>query len=650
MAAPSAGRRVVLAPAVRVPAVSRVAAALAVMAALAGAQPASGASQVPRSRYDLAGRCLTATARPGGRSLVVTGTGYALGSHPVPLFFKATTLGSYMVEDAGGRLVTASAGGVTRGAQPGPPAEWSASRRAPRTFTLRSATTHALLSIGGATRFALAPATGCRRFPELALDANGVPRRGLNRDGTVFGYADAHVHVTANLRAGGETIYGEPFDRYGVTAALGHDADVHGSDGSRDLTGNLLRGDAPAAKHDTHGWPTFAGWPTYDTYTHQQVYYRWLQRDWMAGERLMTAQLVEDQPICEIEPQKSHSCDETQTIQLEAREMYALQDYIDAQSRGPGRGWLRIVTTPAQARAVIRQGKLAVLLGVESSNPFGCSLVAGQPQCTRADVDRGVGLYKRLGISGTFITHWVNNAFAGAALESGTKGNFIASFNVLQTGEPFMTGACPEPGQGDSCNNMGLTDLGAYLVEQLMANHMLIEMDHLSERARLQVLALAEAHHYPGVVSSHTNTGGFWTDADLERLYALGGFATARPDSAAKLAQAIDAYAKFAKPGRFLGVGVGSDTGGFNALPGPDAAAGVTYPFRAHNAPVTLDREQAGSRTYDLAKDGVANYGLFADLVASMRGQPGGAEATALLFRSAEAYLRTWAAAERWAP
>ena len=104
------------------------------------------------------------------------------------------------------------------------------------------------------------------------------------------------------MRAGGAVIYGEPFDPFGITEALGHDADVHGADGSDDVTGNLLRTGLPFGTHDTHGWPTFAGWPTFDTNTHQQIYYRWLERAWMAGERLVVAQTVEDQPICEIEP------------------------------------------------------------------------------------------------------------------------------------------------------------------------------------------------------------------------------------------------------------------------------------------------------------------------------------------------------------
>ena len=97
----------------------------------------------------------------------------------------------------------------------------------------------------------------------------------------------------------------------------------------------------------------------------------------------------------------------------------------------------------------------------------------------------------------------------------------------------------------------------------------------------------------------------------------------------------------------FIGVGLGSDTGGFNALPEADPAYPVTYPFRSYDRRVSLGREVAGTREYDLNKDGVANYGLFADLIAATRQAPGGGEATALLFRSAEAYLRTWEAAER---
>jgi hypothetical protein len=57
---------------------------------------------------------------------------------------------------------------------------------------------------------------------------------------------------------------------------------------------------------------------------------------------------------------------------------------------------------------------------------------------------------------------------------------------------------------------------------------------------------------------------------------------------------------------------------------------------------VTFTREQTGTRVFDFNTDGVAHYGLLADLLADVQRQPRGREALASLFRSAEAYLRTW--------
>ncbi|HKP88614.1 MAG TPA: hypothetical protein VJT75_01450, partial [Thermoleophilaceae bacterium] len=518
---------------------------------------------------------------------------------------------------------------------------------APKPRTLVTATRPA--------RFAFVRARGCRRFPEAAVGVRGRGFRGTLRDGTVLGYADPHLHVTSDLRAGGRVIYGGNFHRFGIAEALGHDADYHGSDGSLDFTGNLLREGSPTGTHDTHGWPTFTGWPTYDTYTHQQVYYRWLQRAWKGGMRLVTAQLVEDQPLCETEPFRSHSCDETATIALQVRRLRALRDYVDAQSGGRGRGWFRLVSSPRAARRAIERGKLAVLIGVESSNPFGCSVRLGQPQCDRADIDRGIGLFHRLGIRSLFVAHWTDNALSGAALEGGDKGQFIAALQARQTGTPFAAGPCPHPEQGEEvtpgagrqCNVRGLTQLGEYAVNRLMDRHMLIEVDHMSEWARQRILAIAEKRSYP-LVSSHTNTGGLWTPGELRRLYGVGGFAAARPDAAARLPRAILGFRRYGDAPR-VAPGLGSDTGGFAALPEPAADAKtrpLRYPFRSFRGNLWCGRQRTGTRTFDVNRDGVAHYGLMPDLLALVQRQKHGRAALDLLFRSAEAYLRTWQRAQ----
>lgn len=521
----------------------------------------------------------------------------------------------------------------------------------------------ALAALAAAVAAPLAPAAG-------AVAAPAIPQ-------AVYGFADLHLHITADMRAGGRVIHGRAFHRRGIAHALGGDARTHGADGSLDITGNLLRTGIPFGTHDTEGWPSFTGWPTHDTNTHQQVYYAWLERVWRAGLRLVVAQTVEDEPICRLVPRRAYRCRETEAIARQLRRLRALEDYVDAQSGGRGRGWFRLVYGPGQARRVIERGKLAVVIGAESSNPFGCSVRLGAPQCTRRDVDRGIDRLHRLGVRSLFLAHWVDNALAGAALEGGLKGTFINVFNRFQTGRYFRAARCPRPGQGEEvhtlspfeldvladlypaaaplaeegmpayppgrlCNPRGLTPLGRYAVARLIDRGMLIEADHLSERARDSMLALAERRRYP-LVSGHTDTGGTWTAAQLRRLYATGGTAAARLGTAGPLARTLGRLARYARDG--AGVPLGTDVGGFASLPGArqDAAqAPLRYPFRLSG--FTFARQRTGTRVFDLNEDGVAHYGLVADLLADLR-QRGHRRALRSLFGSAEAYLRIWSRA-----
>ena len=600
--------------------------------ALAPGAPAAGAPAIS-AHAGLANKCVTLSAgkRPLGR-----------------LFLKPTGLGTYLLRDRVGRLLTPSpSGGFARGTEPTEAAEWSLRRARGRTFRLRPTSTGR-----PDVRVRAFRARGCNRYPEATVDAVGSTFRGKRRDGTVVGFADAHMHVTADLRGGGLVVAGTPFHRFGITEALGRDAEVHGDDGGLDITGNLLRSGSPAGTHDTDGWPSFAGWPTPDTYTHQQVYYRWLERAWLSGLRLLGAQVVEDEPLCDIEPRRSHTCDETETIAMGVRQLRALQDYVDAQHGGRGRGWFRLVFGPRGARRVIERGKLAVIIGAESSNPFGCSYRNGQPQCTRKQIDRDVDLLHGLGVRTIFPAHWVDNALAGAALEGGDKGTFIAAMQLSYTGAPFGTGPCPDPAQGEpgllggrECNSRGLTDLGDYALRRLMQKGMLIEADHLSEWARRKALDVAEELRHP-LVSSHTGTGGLWTPDELRRLYGVGGVASATLDDAAQLPDRILGFRRYASANRAQGVALATDTGGFNALPGPQPGP-LAYPFRAYRGRVVFARQRTGTRTFDLNRDGMAHYGLLPDLLARTAAEPRGRAALGLLYRSAESYLQMWERAVR---
>jgi microsomal dipeptidase-like Zn-dependent dipeptidase len=594
--------------------------------------------------------------------------GAARRTAAIPLYLKPTGLGRYMLYDREGGLVAEIHDKLARITKPGPPARWRIVHGSGRAFALVSTADGRQLEAGRRGSLSLVPPgsagpaggflfpadKGCRRFPEASVGAFGRGRPGVNRDGTVFGWADLEFHLTASFRAGGEVIAGEDFDPFGITVALSaaRDEQEHGPDGTLDTTGNILRFGTPVGRTNIHGWPTFVGWPTYDTLTNQQAYWVWLERAWRSGLRLVLANTSEDQELCTLEPRRSHSCNEEASIELQLQNLKQLQSYIDAQFGGPGRGFLRLVYSPTQARRVIEQGRLAVVIGVESSNALGCSEYQGRPQCTRAQIDQGLARWWRLGIRAFFPVHWVDNAFAGAALEGGGTGTFLNLLNIHQTGQPFKVGRCPLPGEGVQmqspggpkrkvCNVKGLTSLGAYLIRRMIARHFLILVDHMSEWARERVLSIAERAHYP-LLSPHTDTGGTWVPEDLRRLYALGGLATTTLDVAAKDVTRIRQLASYRSRRYDFGVGFGTDTGGFGTLPAPDSAEQpLRYPFTEYNG-VRFVRERTGKKVFDFNRDGVAQYGLMADMIAEMQQLPGGRAALPLLYRSAESYLEAW--------
>ena len=120
------------------------------------------------------------------------------------------------------------------------------------------------------------------------------------------------------------------------------------------------------------------------------------------------------------------------------------------------------------------------------------------------------------------------------------------------------------------------------------------------------------------MISSHTGTGGAWTPKELRTLYRNGGLALGDPRPGARSSpRKILAFRQYASPQHYFGVGLGTDTGGFSSLPGPrdDAAQNpLAYPFKSYDGKVTFTRQHTGDRYFDLNTDGVAHYGLFADL------------------------------------
>ncbi len=127
----------------------------------------------------------------------------------------------------------------------------------------------------------------------------------------------------------------------------------------------------------------------------------------------------------------------------QSRDLYALQNYIDAQSGGPGKGWFRIVTDPFRARRVINPGKLAVIEGVEVSRIFGCGEQNNVPQCGMGQVDAGLKEVHALGVRTFFPVHEFDNAFGDTKMIAGKAGAVVNAGNRNATGSFWTTEPCP---------------------------------------------------------------------------------------------------------------------------------------------------------------------------------------------------------------
>ena len=257
------------------------------------------------------------------------------------------------------------------------------------------------------------------------------------------GTIDAHTHVTAFEFLGGDWHCGRPWHPFGIPFALPDCAPYE--QGTNGTVESFIDYGAPAHPHDTHGWPTFHAWPSPTDLAEEGDYYTGIKRAWMSGLRVMVTQLVDNEALCTLMTTRRNPCNDMQAVELQARDLRALQDYIDAQSGGPGKGFFRIVTNPFQARQVINSGKLAVVEGIEVSHLFNCGETLGVPDCSPAKIDAGLAEVRKLGVSTFFPIHKFDNAFGGTKMDSGELGVLVNLGQHLETGQFWDVQTCTGP-------------------------------------------------------------------------------------------------------------------------------------------------------------------------------------------------------------
>ncbi|HEY8378391.1 MAG TPA: hypothetical protein VIK91_17965 [Nannocystis sp.] len=573
------------------------------------------------------------------------------------------------------------------------------------------------------------PAEGCKPFPELSLDATGEVQKTMFDDGDLYGIVDTHSHIHSNYAFGGGGLFhGGAYHRLGVEHALPDCTIAHGEKGRKDFFGfvfdatgadqadiasilpDLVAGELSQDNHATDGYPKFTEWPNGPKRsTHQMQYYVWLQRAWLAGLRLVVQHATTNSAICQFMIgegiQKSrYDCSDMTAVDRIIDETYAMERYIDAQSGGPGLGWFRVVHTPAEAREVIKSGKMAVILGIEASNLFDCKLTpqAGDPVCDEAYVDAQLDYYYDRGVRVIFPVHKYDNKFSpgdgdrafielGNFANSGHWSNFTLDcpdpqvggfdqgdvvFGGLNMPRPVYDAPAPidnsgfpdaplnslgkylaqitePPLEGPYCQNATMTPLGEHLLHAMMERGMLIEVDHLPQWSYVRAYEILQQADYPPVGSHGRTNGGL--------IYELGGvsavdFGVCRTDvPGSTLKRFKDRIQLILDNGGYPAEGFGFDLNGFAGARGPRFGEGVcptpqtdpiTYPFKSYAGDVTFTQPVVGERTLDFNYEGLVHIGLLAELIEDARRDAVDEADLEPLFRSAEAYIRMWERAE----
>ena len=182
---------------------------------------------------------------------------------------------------------------------------------------------------------------------------------------------------------------------------------------------------------------------------------------------------------------------------------------------------------------------------------------------------------------------------------------------------------------------------------------MLIDPDHMSVKARNMLLDQVEDLGYSGIMSSHS-----WSTEDAyPRIYEMGGYIAPYAGDSTGFVEKWRKHLGWADPRYYFGFGYGADINGLGAQGDPrgaDVPNPVTYPFTGFGG-VTVKKQHAGQRVYDINTDGVAQYGLYPDWIQDLRkiadSQEGDGSALMTdMARGAEAYLQTWERAYGIAP
>jgi microsomal dipeptidase-like Zn-dependent dipeptidase len=408
-----------------------------------------------------------------------------------------------------------------------------------------------------------------------ALDANS-----RDKNAPLWGFADTHAHPGYGLAFGGNLIQGKLFSPLADQDARRRDAlptfiesaNFEAIGSLAGLLGPFVPGTPiamglgvpfdpltgawigavtrEATRPSRLGYPELVGYPKFDQPFGNQMYEEWIKRAYDGGLRLVSALAVNNWLL------SSHGV--KQLVFGPARNIDD-RSSADAQiahfklwvQQPQNRDWVEIAYSPEDARRIINQNKLAIVLGIEvdllgnfapnrtwtapeirvlTPNPANEAEEASVRAAIAEELDR---LY-RMGVRQVTPYHYVNGSFGGTAVqnrvfnevsrkftgrnftvESGAKHGIRYRLDNDGWGLDGSVARTIISGQPNSweqnwvdtplghVNTMGMTRTGEILVEEVMKRGMLLDTEHASFKTIDKLICIAAGNDYP-LMSSHT--------------------------------------------------------------------------------------------------------------------------------------------------
>ncbi|PHR61090.1 MAG: hypothetical protein COA43_05470 [Robiginitomaculum sp.] len=349
----------------------------------------------------------------------------------------------------------------------------------------------------------------------------------LNMKKILPGIADLHIHQVADRGFAGRVIWGEHDGP--LNQALAKDEAGAGKILFRVAEKNE---DGEFKKDLVGGFPYYEDWPSHELRGHHGAHMRWLGMAHEWGLNLIVVSVVNNDFLCKalkavdnrgniraydssgrpigrggLRDQwvsTSWKCSDSENIERQLSAIHKLdRDY----------SWYSVAMNPYHAAQIIKSGKLAVVISLETDGVLGAK--GNNTLGALGDWENQLDFYRMRGVTTTQLVHESDSRFCGAAphRDDLELGQFLRNPTRYGNGSSFRRDPVTRK------NIIGLTDVGKELIHAMIVRQMPIDLAHGSEKCRQEIFAEVRKirPNGHGLYDSHTKFERLMTEIGMER-------------------------------------------------------------------------------------------------------------------------------------